>query len=162
MPPRDDSWGAVVELKEKLKGKILILGIGNPMKQDDGVGPALIEKLKSRKAEKLRAELIDAGSAPENYSGKIKQIKADTLVIVDAIDFGAEAGSIRVIGEKEIKIQSLSTHNVSLKTFVDFLKVDLPNLNVIIIGIQPKEASFGEGLSPEVEKAVDELCMSLG
>ena len=146
----------------ELKGKVLILGVGNPMKQDDGAGPAAIAELKTQISKlKNNVELLDAGIAPENYSGKIKQIRPDTLVIIDAIDFGEKAGSIKVIEAEKIGNQSLSTHNISLKTFVDFLKTDLPNLEVFIIGIQPKEADFGEGLSPEVEKAVDELCMSL-
>ncbi|KPJ69731.1 hypothetical protein AMJ44_02615 [candidate division WOR-1 bacterium DG_54_3] len=146
----------------KLKGKVLILGIGNPMKQDDGAGPAAIAELKTQNSKlKNNVELLDAGIAPENYSGKIKQIRPDTLVIVDAIDFGEKAGSIKVIEAERIGSQSLSTHNVSLKTFVDYLKTDLSDLEVIVVGIQPKTANFGEGLSPEVEKAVDELCTSL-
>ncbi len=139
----------------------MILGIGNTMKQDDGLGPAVVSRLKIKdKKSKMKVELLDAGMAPENYTGKIKQIKPDTLVIVDAVDFGAEAGSIKIIEAEKIAVQSLSTHNVSLKTFVDYLKADLPKLEVLIVGIQPKEAGFGEGLSPEVEKAVDELCTS--
>jgi len=146
----------------QLKGKVLILGVGNLMKQDDGAGPAAIAELKTQNSKlKINVELLDAGTAPENYTGKIKQIRPDTLVIVDAIDFGAEAGSIKVMEAEEVSSQSLSTHNVSLKTFVDYLRADLPDLKVFLIGIQPKQAGFGEGLSPEVEKAVDELCMSL-
>lgn len=162
MPAGDDPERAVVELKKKLNGQVLFLGVGNPMKQDDGAGPAAIAKLREQGiGNREQVELLDVGMTPENYSGKIKQIKPDTMIIVDAVDFGAKAGSIRVIEAGEISSQSLSTHNVSLKTFVDFLKADLPNLNVFVVGIQPKEANFGEGLSPEVKKAVDELCMSL-
>lgn len=146
----------------ELKGKVLILGVGNPMKQDDGVGPALISKFKIKNEKfKMNVELIDVGAAPENYTGKIKQIRPDTMVIVDAVDFGGEAGSIKMIEADQLGSQSLSTHNVSLSTFVDFLKTDLPDLEVLVVGIQPKTANFGEGLSPEVEKAVDKLCMSL-
>ena len=140
----------------------MILGVGNPTKQDDGVGPVAIAKIKDQRSKiKKNVEVIDVGTAPENYTGKIKQIRPDTLVIVDAIDFNAEAGSIKVIEVEQIGSQSLSTHNISLKTFVEYLRADLPDLNVLIIGIQPKKANFGEGLSPEVEKAVDELCMNL-
>jgi len=137
----------------------LILGIGNSLKQDDGLGPAVIRKLETRGL-KPEAHLIDAGTAPENYTGKIKQIKPDTLVMVDAIAFGGKPGSIKVFEAEEIKAQSLSTHNISLKTFVDFLKTDLTDLKVIVVGIQPKQVGFGEGLSPEIEKAVDQLCTS--
>ncbi len=147
----------MVGVTGKLKGKVLILGIGNPMKQDDGLGPQLIEKLKSQKP---KAELLNAGTAPENYTGKIKQINPDTLVIIDAIEFGEKPGSIKVFEIEQIKTRSLSTHNISLKTFVDFLKADLPKLNVVVVGIQPKAINFKEGLSPEIEKAVAELCTS--
>jgi hydrogenase 3 maturation protease len=146
----------------KLSGKILILGMGNSLKQDDGAGPHFVRKFKIQNSKfKNNVELLDAGTAPENYTGKIKQINPDTLLIIDAVDFGEKAGSIRVIEAEQIGSQSLSTHNISLKTFVDFLKADLPELKVLVVGIQPKAANFGEGLSPEVEKAVDELCMSL-
>ncbi|MFC1571906.1 hydrogenase 3 maturation endopeptidase HyCI [Candidatus Margulisiibacteriota bacterium] len=143
----------VSDLKNKLRGKILILGVGNVMKRDDGAGPAAIAGINN-------IESIDVGVVPENYTGKIKQIKPDTLVIVDAIDFKGKAGNIRVFEAKDMAIRDFSTHGISLITFVGFLKEDLPGLNVIIVGIQPKEVGFGEGLSPEVEKAVNELCMS--
>ena len=151
----------MVGLKEKLSGKVLVLGIGNVLKRDDGVGPALVSKLKIKNEKlKMKVELLDAGAAPENFAGKIKQIKPDTLVIVDAVDFGEGPGRIKIMGVDEFGVRSFSTHNVSLKTFVGFLREDLPNLNVVVAGIQPKEVSFGEGLSPEVEKAVEKLCMS--
>lgn len=142
----------------KFKGKILILGVGNVLKQDDGAGPALVKRLATCD---LRPEtyVIDAGTAPENFTGKIRQIKPDTLVIVDAVDFGEQPGSVKIMGVEEFGVRSFSTHNVSLKTFVGFLKEDLPNLEVLVVGIQPKQVGFGEGLGPEVEKAVDELCM---
>ena len=168
MPPRNDPQRAVVEIKNKLVGKVLILGVGNVLKQDDGIGPHFVRKLETRNPcpsgrrakSESNIELLDCGVAPENYTGKIKQIKPDTLIIVDAIDFGEKPGNIRVFLAEEISVQSLSTHNVSLKTFVGFLKQDLPDLNVLVVGIQPKVANLGEGLSPEVEKAVDELCMN--
>ena len=140
--------------------KILILGVGNALKQDDGLGPALIGKLKAVSG-KQKAELIDAGTAPENFTGKIKQIAPEKLVIIDAINFGGEPGSIKTFKAKDIAVQSLSTHNVSLKTFVNYLKTDLPDMVVEIIGVQPKQTGFGEGLSPEVKKGVEKLCMSL-
>jgi hydrogenase 3 maturation protease len=139
----------------ELKGRVLVLGIGNTLKQDDGVGPALVARLKGQNS---RVEALDAGSAPENYTGQIRRLKPDTLLIVDAVEFGAEPGGIKVIGAGDLKTQSLSTHNVSLKTFVDFLRADLPGLKVHVIAVQPKTADFGEGLSPEVARAMEELC----
>jgi hydrogenase 3 maturation protease len=149
----------VVDFKINFKGKILILGVGNPLKQDDGAGPYFIQKFKEQGRDQI--ELLDAGLAPENYTGKIKQIKPDTLIIVDAVDLGSAPGTVRVLSADDIAVQGFSTHNVSLKTFVGFLKEDLPELEVAVVGIQPKKTDLGEGLSPEVRKAVDELCTNL-
>ena len=152
----------MVELKEKLKGRVLILGVGNPLKQDDRAGPHFVRNFKLQNPKsKHNVELLDAGVAPENYTGEIKKLKPDTLLVVDAIDFGGKPGSIKVFRGEEIGIHSFSTHNISLKTFIDFLKMDLPNLSVTVVGIQPKQAGFGENLSPEVGSAIEELCTNL-
>lgn len=141
-----------------LQGKVLVLGIGNSLKQDDGAGPHFVRKFQVLSS---KFQVLNGGVAPENFTGKIKQIRPDTLVIVDAIDFGGRPGGIKIFDEEEFGVRSFSTHNVSLKTFVGFLKEDFPNLNVIIVGIQPKQTGLGEGLSPEVEKAMEELCTNL-
>lgn len=141
-----------VNLKEKINGKVAILGIGNVLKQDDGLGPALIQKLDG----KLKAELIDCGVAPENYTGKIRRLEPKTILIVDAIDFGLKPGKIRVVEHTEIKDETFTTHNISLKAFVDFIKNEIQT-EVYIIGIQPKQVGFGTGLSEEVEKGLHRL-----
>ena len=73
-----------MKLEDVFKGKVVIVGIGNTMKGDDGFGPALVERL----SPKVKAVCIDAGSAPENYTGKIVKEKPDTILIVDALHLG--------------------------------------------------------------------------
>jgi len=148
----------VVDLKPYLKGKVLILGVGNSLKQDDGAGPAVIAKLKETGS---KFECYDSQTSPENYTGKIKQIAPDTLLIIDAADFKKEPGSIKIFDAENIPITSFSTHNMSLKTMVGFIKADLPDLLVKVIGIQPKQLELGEDLSPEIRKAVEEICTNL-
>jgi len=142
----------MVNIKDKLNGKILILGIGNSMKGDDGAGPALASMVKNG---------INAGVAPENYTGEIKRMKPDTLVMVDAIDFGGKPGCVRIIDEGKIGNISLSTHNISLKTFTSYLKSEMPRLNILLIGIQPKQCGLGEELSSEVKESINNICTSL-
>lgn len=134
------------------------MGVGNSLKQDDGAGPAVIALLKTNKT---KFECYDAQTSPENYTGKIKQIAPDTLLIIDAADLKEAPGSIEIFDAENIPITNFSTHNMSLKTMVGFLKADLPNLLVKVIGIQPKQLGLGEDLSLEIRKAVDEICMSL-
>jgi hydrogenase 3 maturation protease len=151
----------VVALTNHLKGKIVVLGIGNTLKLDDGAGVEVVRKSKLQKTNyKQGIEFLDGGSAPENFTGEIKRLKPDTLVIVDAIDFPGQPGEVRIIAEEKISDSGFTTHNMSMRTYIDFLRQDLPELSVVVVGIQPKKVAFGEGLSPEVQKGVDEICMS--
>jgi len=135
------------------KGKTIILGIGNVMKGDDGAGSLLIYRLKG----KTKADLLDCGEVPENYTQTIIEAVPDNIVIVDAADWNGQAGELRQIDEEEINNMSLSTHDSSLQIFINYLKKHLPNTYIIIIGIQAKRKRFLESLSPEVEKTVDVL-----
>ena len=142
------------KLDKILKGKTLILGIGNVMKGDDGLGPILISRLKG----KTKANLLDCEEVPENYIQPIIEARPDSIVIVDAADWNGPAGEIRLIDAEEINNISFSTHDSSLQIFINYLKRNLPNTHIVIVGIQQKRKGFLDSLSPEVEKAIDELC----
>ena len=71
------------DIRAKIKGKVCIVGIGNIIRGDDGLGPKLIEFLKSRP---INADLFDCGTAPENYIFPILSTSCDTVVLVDASD----------------------------------------------------------------------------
>jgi hydrogenase 3 maturation protease len=132
--------------------KVLIIGIGNRLKGDDGVGSIIAEKLK----EKIRKEnlfVIDAENAPENYTGKIKEISPELLLIIDAVDFGSYPGDFRIFEIDEIKDTTVSTHNFSISLLKKFIKVD----EIYLLGIQPENISFGENLSERVKKSVEKI-----
>ena len=79
VPPRQGFW---IIRSDKRTAKIVLVGIGNPLRGDDGFGPALIAALDGQ----VRAVCIDAGTAPESYAGKIIKENPDTVVFVDAAD----------------------------------------------------------------------------
>lgn len=144
-----------IDIKTKLSGRVLILGIGNSLKGDDGLGGEVIRRLQG----KCSHLLIDAGSAPENYTGKIKELCPDTVVIVDAVELGAPPGTVKIVDEKAL-LGGLSgfftTHNTPLGMFIDYLKMESKS-KVIFVGVQPKSIKFGEGLSAPVKTAVEIL-----
>jgi hydrogenase 3 maturation protease len=141
------------DLKSRLKGKVVVLGIGNTLRSDDGIGALLALRIKG----KAPYTVFDAGSSPENYLGKVIREKPDTVLIVDAADFGAGAGEMRVLEASGLKAANLfSTHNASLEMAINYLQKDLP-ADIIILLIQPKCVSLGEKLSPEVSGALDKL-----
>jgi len=151
----------VVDLTTHLTGKVVVLGIGNTLKKDDGAGVEVVNKSKILNPKSEQGFVfIDGGSAPENLTGEIKRLTPDTLVIVDAVDFKGQPGEVRLIDEARVSDTGFTTHNMSMRTYINFLRENLPQLKVVIVGIQPKTVAFGEGLSPEVQKGVEEICMS--
>jgi len=140
-------------LKAHLKGKVVILGIGNVLRSDDGVGSILAARIEG----KLPWIVYDAGESPENYLGKIIKDKPDNIVLVDAVDFGGKPGEYRVLESDDLKTTNLfSTHNASLSLTINYLQNNL-KVDIIILIIQPKKISFGDNLSPELKQALSEL-----
>ncbi len=140
-------------LKAHLKGKVVILGMGNTLRSDDGIGSILASRLK----DKVPYIVYDAGQSPENYLGKIVSEKPDNVVIIDAVDSGARPGECRLIEAEDLKTANLfSTHNASVLLTTNYLQNNL-KLDIIILIIQPKSIAFGDSLSPEAAGALDRL-----
>lgn len=129
--------------------KVLILGVGNTMRGDDGAGPSLIAHLHG----KVGAELIDAGDVPENYLGPILALKPEVIVMVDAADLGSAPGDIAVIEIDEISQRSISTHNASLDLAAKFLSASI-QVEIFLLGIQPASLDFGTQLTAAVAASV--------
>ena len=143
----------LVSIEQYLKGKTAIVGIGNMLKGDDQVGPLLIQQLQG----KTKACLFDCGEVPENYIQPIIKAKPETIIIVDASDWGGKTGELRLIEKEEINNFGFSTHNASLGLFFDYLKRELPLANIFIIGVQVGKQGLMQSLSPEVEAVLNEL-----
>lgn len=142
-------------IRNKIKGRVAIVAIGNILRGDDGLGPKLIEILRTK--EIGGAGLFDCGTAPENYIFPILATSCDTVILIDAADLGLEPGSSRVFELDEIKNVSFSTHNPSPRLFTDLLRTGKENLNIFVVSVQPGSTKLGEGLSEEVLKGLDTL-----
>jgi len=140
------------QLKNLTGSKTLILGIGQVLKGDDGAGPLLCEKL----SDKTSAEIIEAGTVPENYIQSIVKKAPENLLILDAMDFEAEPGTVKVFFAEQLSLAAFSTHTLSPRLFIDLVRQQL-DVNVYLIGIQPAHLEFGQPLSPAVSVALDTL-----
>ncbi len=139
------------ELKSKLKGKIVFVGVGNTLRGDDGAGIVAVNMLKEKFRDK--AAFFDCATSPENYLEKFR--KFNCVVIFDAVEFGAKSGEIAVFDLNQLSGMSLSTHNLSLKLLSRYFEKD--DIDIILIGVQPKNLNFGEELSEEVRLSLDEF-----
>ena len=137
--------------------RTVIVGIGNTLKGDDGAGPLVCQRLDG----KVCAGLIDAGCVPENYIQPIIKKAPQNLLVIDAVDFGASAGTINIFKPEQLKSLVSSTHTLSPHLFVDMIRSEL-NVNVHFVGIQPAQTQIGQSISPQVSRAVQWLIRTLG
>ncbi|GAF71388.1 unnamed protein product [marine sediment metagenome] len=146
------------QLSNKLRGsKTVIVGIGNTLKGDDGAGPLVCQQLQEAK---VSAELIDAGTVPENYIQPIIKKAPQNLLVIDAIDFGASAGTINIFKPEQLNSLVISTHTLSPRLFVDMIRRDI-EVDVYFIGVQPAQTQLGQSISAEVSRAVQQLSQTL-
>ena len=145
------------DLNQNLKGKVCVVGIGNRLKGDDAAGPEFIDRLTGR----CHFHCLDAGVAPENYLEKIVRIRPDTILLVDAMDFGGEAGSRRLFSADQVTGGGLSSHALSLRMTCDYLQQRI-SVRIFVLGIQPSQVKMNGPLSEAVRSAVEKLAADLG
>jgi len=143
---------ALESLFNRSGGKLVLLGVGNPLRGDDGAGPKLIRELKN----KIDAILLDCGEVPENFLGEIVKAQPDTVIIIDAVDLEKSPGSIAVLEEASLVSTGWSTHRASLRPFIRYVKANT-EADVFVLGIQPKAMELGSKISDEVAQTLNLL-----
>ncbi|UCC99350.1 MAG: hydrogenase 3 maturation endopeptidase HyCI [Phycisphaerales bacterium] len=144
----------LLEQLDELRGShTLILGIGNTLKGDDGAGPLVCAELKRLN---VSADFIDVGTVPENYIQTIIKKGSRNLLIVDAMDFGAAPGTIKILDPGQLSAHAFSTHTLSPRLFVEMIRRQL-KADVYFVGIQPAQTQFGQTVSRHVGEAVRRL-----
>jgi hydrogenase maturation protease len=138
--------------------KTLILGLGNPIVTDDGVGLRVVEQLKPLLADRTDVEIS------EDYWGGLRlmerMIGFDRAIVVDAIQTGAAPGTIHLLAPDGIPTQrSASAHDVNLSTALRFGRqagAHLPeNSRIRLVGIEAQDiVAFGERCTPAVQAAI--------
>jgi len=142
---------------EHLHKNTVLIGVGNILSGDDGFGPRLIERVKPA----LNEHAIDAGLAPENWTGPIAKLAPDTLIIADAVAFDGKAGEIRLLIPEDLESGMPATHGPGLSSFIEYIRQSLPQTEIIILAVQPDKTGLGNPMSEAVEKAIEEIVGAL-
>lgn len=146
--------------------KEVVLGIGNTLNGDDGIGVYVTENIdkyfrKDRGAKQAGAETgrevtaIDCGTAPENYTSVIRRHNPDILILIDAADMGLSPGSYRIIPPEKIGVMHFSTHDMPLSFFISYVSEFCGD--IVLIGIQPGKMKVGTALSNIVQWGGDRV-----
>lgn len=149
-------------MKKFLKnhGKIAILGIGNEIKGDDGLGPAIAKKLSKLFTNNEDITIFDGGTVPENYTGSIRKENPSYIILVDAVEMKEEPGYIRVVQKDEIANYNISTHAMPVSFLIKYMETTI-DAEIILIGIQPKQMELDQNISKEIEESIDKVVNAL-
>jgi len=143
--------------------RVAIVGIGNDLRNDDAAGLLVARALLHREcvADASRLLVIQAGHAPENVTGELRNFSPDLILLIDAADMRDVPGAVCWVPIQSIEGMSASTHSLPLSMLARYLTLEL-NCVVALMGIQPKSNDVGEIVSVEVSQAiaeiVDEIC----
>ncbi len=139
------------------KGKITILGIGNLLMQDEGIGIHVIEELKKDKLPD-NVELVDGAASGFDLLPVIES--CDKLIVIDAIKTDDEPGSIYCFDPRKIDIQrdkAVSLHDVDFFQVLDFAGKHRHLPAVTMITIVPEKLGWGMELSPRLKSRITEV-----
>ncbi len=136
-----------------LPNSILILGIGNLLMNDEGVGIHVVSRLEKEGIE--GADLMDGGTGGFHLLAYIQSYKR--IIIIDASLDQFPPGHVRVLQPRYAKDfpRQLSAHEIGLKDLIDsaILLGNMPQLHLVAISVKEFQ-EMGLDLSPEVREAI--------
>ena len=132
------------------RGKTVIIGVGNPLRGDDGVGMKILEYLEDMDLPDVM--LLNTETVPEAFTGKVSEYEPTHVLLVDAANFRGEPGDAKLINSAQIGGTAVSTHSLPLTIFITYIEKTL-NVKVKLLGIQPKRIEFYTEMTPELEEA---------
>jgi hydrogenase maturation protease len=146
-------------MSEAGHGETLVIGLGNPIMADDGLGIAALERLREGWILPESVRLVDGGTWGMNLLPLVEE--AAELLFLDAIDSGKPVGELVVLEREEVPRfigLKLSPHQIDLREVLALaeLRGGLP-AKLVAMGLQPARVEMFSGLSPGVESGMDRL-----
>jgi len=154
-----------IEIEDKLRSwfsdarKVVIAGIGNPLRKDDFVGIRIVRDLENNVPPSVH--LIECETVPESFLESITELNPSHILIIDAALLNLEPGTPKLVTPKELRErQVVSTHAIPLQIFCQYLAQTI-KAKIALLVIQPKDSSFGEGLTQKLENTAKRLAKLL-
>lgn len=145
--------------------KTLVLGIGNTLLSDEGVGVHVAHSLQGRLPASDELEILDGGTLSFTLAVPIEN--ADALIVVDAAQLKSAPGTLQVFEGAEMDAflrgnRRSSVHEVSLNDLMSIamLAGHWPEKRALV-AIQPEKVDWGDAPTPSVQSVIPEACRKI-
>jgi hydrogenase maturation protease len=138
---------------------ILVLGIGNVLLTDEGIGVRALKEIERRYSFSDNVELMDGGTAGIELLRHIRKRKH--LIIIDAMTFDQEPGTVMRVEGEDVPAAfrtRISPHQLGLSDLLAaaMLTNELPE-NLVLFGVEPESIDIGLELTDKIEASLDKL-----
>ncbi|MGB9006468.1 MAG: hydrogenase maturation protease [Candidatus Aminicenantales bacterium] len=159
-----DVFSELGGLSDELRAaqRIVVLGVGNVGRGDDGAGLLAAAALKKKLGQKGRPRLkvLLGHETPESLTGEIRRFRPGLVLILDAAVSRKKPGSVFLLGKKDMAVEDISSHRMPLALLADYLEKSV-GCRVLVLAIEPRSCREKAPLSAAVKKAVEKLSSQL-
>ena len=146
-------------MSNKDRPNIAVLGLGNILLKDEGVGVKVVDIIKEKFAFSPEVDIIDGGTLGLDLLPLIED--REKVLIIDAVDFGKGPGFIAAIEDDEIPAvlsAKMSVHSIGLSDVLFAAKLlDITPGKLCLIGIQPQSLEVGLDLTDCISDKIEQL-----
>jgi hydrogenase maturation protease len=139
----------------------LVMGVGNTLQGDDGVGVHAVRALERHAAAWPKLRLYDAGTLGTTLLIEVEE--TENLIVIDAMRMDSPAGTVRCFADQDMdrwmrRSKASSVHEVGLSELLDLarLRDRLPRHRALV-GIEPGHIGWSDSLSDELAGSLDEV-----
>ena len=139
--------------------RVVVAGIGNPIRTDDFVGVKIVQDLTGKVPENVH--IIECETVPESFMQDIVDFKPSHVLLVDAAILGLKPGETGLVLPEQITdFPAITTHVLPLRIFCEYI-TKMAEAKIALLLIEPEDTEFGEGLTAPVEAAAEKIAKQL-
>ncbi len=139
--------------------RVVVAGIGNPIRGDDFVGVKIVQDLKDKVSKNVY--LIECETVPESFMHVIVDLKPSHVLLIDAAVLRLKSGETRLFFPEQIAdFPAVTTHVLPLRIFCEYV-TKMTRAKIALLLIEPENTEFGEGLTTEVQAAAEKIVVVL-
>ena len=139
--------------------RIVVAGIGNPIRADDFVGLKIVQNLKGKVSKNVY--LIECETVPESFMQEIVDLKPSHVLLIDAAILGLKPGETQLVFPEQVTdFPAITTHVLPLRIFCEYI-MKMTETKMALLLIEPENTEFGEGLTSTGQAASEKITKTL-